>query len=319
MKPAGLFLAAAVLFATCSTAFAGTISSILVFGDSLSDTGNRYFFTGKPDPPYFEGRYSNGLLWHEFLATQLAIPVATPSVRGGTNLAFAGAESGGIVSPILAPSLLTQVVEYLLLKHTVDPSELVAIWAGGNDYLFGDLVKSELPDPTTIVNNIELAVRSLALAGGKQFLIPNLPALGFSPLIRDKGQPGDVEKINASVQMFNRQLAQKLTGLESELGITIYEVNVGGLFNAVRADPTAYGLTDVTNSAYPDHVADANQHLFWDYVHPTTTVHALIGNQAYAAITGIPEPGSLTLTTLGLTALLAFRHRRWLTIRRPVR
>ena len=40
--------------------------NIIVFGDSLSDTGNAFEATGHGEPPstpYFDGRFSNGPVW----------------------------------------------------------------------------------------------------------------------------------------------------------------------------------------------------------------------------------------------------------------
>jgi phospholipase/lecithinase/hemolysin len=56
------------------------ISELYVFGDLLSDTGNLFRATseasgeGFPPPPFFEGRYSNGELWVEGLASELGVP-----------------------------------------------------------------------------------------------------------------------------------------------------------------------------------------------------------------------------------------------------
>jgi hypothetical protein len=71
-------------------------SKIYAFGDSLSDPGNIYnatsfvqWFDGllgleipvlPPSPPYFEGRYSNGPNWVDYLAEDLGITV-TPSTE----------------------------------------------------------------------------------------------------------------------------------------------------------------------------------------------------------------------------------------------
>ncbi|MFN0056363.1 MAG: SGNH/GDSL hydrolase family protein [Planctomycetales bacterium] len=305
---------AVLLLSVASTLNAGQISALLVFGDSLSDTGNLFEVTGKPPGPYFGGRFSNGILWHEHLAQKLGLPAATPSLKGGTNQAWAGAESGLGLSPLFVPNVLTQVLAYLLIQHTVSPTELVAIWAGGNDYLFGELVKADLPKPEKIANDIEAAILALTLAGGRQFLVPNLPFLGYSPLIRDKGAPGDAEKINNSVMLYNALLQTRLMQLENLLGIKIYQVDVATLFEEVRTDPAAYGLTNVTDAAFPDHVPQADEHLFWDYVHPTTRVHGFVADAAYASITHVPEPSSLTVAGVSLL-LLGCRARRLQTRR----
>ncbi len=96
----------------------------MVFGDSLSDTGNIYeatrtgFATRRPAAPYYSpGRWTDGAdntapanqatlqvtqsqftgVWHERLADDLGIPRATPSrIAGGngTNSAHGGATTG---------------------------------------------------------------------------------------------------------------------------------------------------------------------------------------------------------------------------------
>src|SRR5580765_4765387 len=63
--------------------------AIYAFGDSLTDTGNN------PAPPtlYFQGHYSNGSLWIEYLSTQLGLTY---------NPANNHAQSGGETSDALA-------------------------------------------------------------------------------------------------------------------------------------------------------------------------------------------------------------------------
>ena len=71
-----------------SAVHAGGITEIVVFGDSLSDTGNLYLASGKttpPSPPYFLGWFSNGPLWVERLASRLVVVPPRPSLLGGTD------------------------------------------------------------------------------------------------------------------------------------------------------------------------------------------------------------------------------------------
>jgi hypothetical protein len=61
------------------------ISRLVMFGDSLSDNGNLFRFTGEPAPPYWEGRFSNGPTYAEQLANELGAKL--------DDLAFGGADA----------------------------------------------------------------------------------------------------------------------------------------------------------------------------------------------------------------------------------
>jgi hypothetical protein len=65
--------------------WAGQFKEIVVFGESSADTGNVFAATGNtfPDPNYyFQGRWSNGPMWPERLASNLGVPDPTPSLLG---------------------------------------------------------------------------------------------------------------------------------------------------------------------------------------------------------------------------------------------
>ena len=48
-----------------------SIKRIVVFGDSLLDTGNIIKTLEVPGKPYFEGRFSNGIISTEYLAQMI--------------------------------------------------------------------------------------------------------------------------------------------------------------------------------------------------------------------------------------------------------
>src|SRR6478735_2958703 len=68
----------------------GAYSQVVVFGDSLSDTGNvnNQTFGISPGSAYYQGRFSNGPLWVEDLATSLGVAAPTYSRGGGRDYAF---------------------------------------------------------------------------------------------------------------------------------------------------------------------------------------------------------------------------------------
>src|SRR5664279_4977217 len=51
-----------VLLSVSAVAQAGSFSSVVVYGDSLSDNGNLFAATGQPGAPYYQGRRSDGLV-----------------------------------------------------------------------------------------------------------------------------------------------------------------------------------------------------------------------------------------------------------------
>ena len=68
----------------------GEITGIVAFGDSLSDTGNTFLAAGIPPAPYYQGHYSNGPIWLEYLAGRLGVAAPLPSLAGGTDNAWGG-------------------------------------------------------------------------------------------------------------------------------------------------------------------------------------------------------------------------------------
>src|SRR5690606_34523184 len=94
-------LAAAGVLALAGAANAQTYGRLVVFGDSLSDSGNLYLATGgtnPPSPPYSQ-RYSNGPVFTEMLGFNLGLYAAGAPFTGNINFAFAGAETGTPLSP----------------------------------------------------------------------------------------------------------------------------------------------------------------------------------------------------------------------------
>ncbi|CAB4419763.1 unnamed protein product [Rhizophagus irregularis] len=67
--------------------FAIKLDSMIVLGDSYSDNGNGVFKISDgsfPPPPYFEGRFTNGPVWVEYLSKKLGLNSVNYAAGGAT-------------------------------------------------------------------------------------------------------------------------------------------------------------------------------------------------------------------------------------------
>ena len=110
----------------------------------------------------------------EYLAGRLGIAAPTPSLTGGTDHAWGGAETGFGLSAAGTPNINSQVTSFLA-GNTLGATQLVVIDGGANDFFNGQT------DPSVPVAHLVAAIRALAGAGGRTFLVQNLPQLGMIP------------------------------------------------------------------------------------------------------------------------------------------
>ena len=277
-----------------------TISDILVFGDSLSDMGNaKSSILNVPDtPPYWNGRFSNGPVWIEHLSQAYGINTTYgSSTNSGDNRAFGGSQTGQGYSYVLLPNVGTQIDSYISnVKATFGQDELVVLWAGGNDFLYGS------GDPDVISSNMISHITALASAGAEKFLIANLPPLEQTP----EGSSRSVSEQNrlaAGVVEYNNKLDAGVTGLISALNIRVDYIDVHTLFNEIVGNASHLGITNTADSACSssgsilplpicnsgDTVANnVDEYLYFDKAHPTASMHLIIGKYVQTLI-GTPD------------------------------
>lgn len=310
-------------------ASASPFTSMVVFGDSLSDSGNNAIAIGTapgqvvsgnlyvPSYPYASGVYSNGPVWASDAAAALNVPLL-PSLGGGTNFAFGGATTG---TPGGGPggfpySLVQQAGQYLAaVNHHASPTALYVVEGGGNNARATLAAIAALPpgsDPTqTIVsaaqayaNDIKSIVDGLNAAGAKHIIVWNTPNIGVAPAVQSAGlQAAGLGALLASTM--NQALAFEL---KSVADVTMFDIF--GLGTAIAASPAAYGFTDASNAcgAAPSGT-DCNNYVYWDGIHPTAAGHRVIA-EAFVA-SAVPEPSTwaLALIGFGLIGVVAYRRR----------
>jgi outer membrane lipase/esterase len=312
------------------TAGAVPFSSVIVFGDSISDSGNNAFvsdFFGFPTfprgartptpvanqmfvptlPYASSNRYSNGPVWVEQLAATLGLS-AKPSLSGGTNYAFGGARTGPLNSPFPF-SLVDQVHMFLDPNGQVaSPSSLYVVAGGGNDARDAFTIAIGGGDPSALIAayaaNIASILTTLDAAGANDILLTNVPDIGKLPAVQFFGQGAAAAATNVSAA-FNAALAATLASLPLNVRDDVHVLDLFGLLDQVFADPGAFGFTDVTSACAvnPACIANPQGTFFWDGIHATSGGQALLAQAALTALVALPEPGTLLLIGLGVVAL----------------
>ncbi len=278
-----VLLAILAFLVSCSTSMQSIrpinirpINELVVFGDSLSDTGNVFRTTGglyPPNPPYFQGRYSNGRVWVEYLAAKLKLDAAQI-----VNFAYGGATTGSnqIVG---VPGLTAQVQSFTSLQKQANPDALYVIWAGANDYLQG------VSDPNQPIANISSAVKELVEIGAKRLLIANLPDLGNLPATRNHTA---VSMLHALTQCHNQALDKMLEQLHRQSGdkLQVIKLDTYSLYQQAANQPAHFGFTNVTGTCLSSQTSckTPDKFLFWDEIHPTAAAHRYLGKTAFAAV-----------------------------------
>ncbi|MFZ1084558.1 MAG: SGNH/GDSL hydrolase family protein [Terracidiphilus sp.] len=283
-----------ILLAFTSIAQAGSFSSVIVYGDSLSDNGNLYGFTGQPiSPPYYDGRFSNGPVTVERLAASLGAPLVD-FAWGGATTGIGNYGDGGTPTISGADGLPGMLAELAGSSAYLTPSNLqnslVVVWGGPDDYLTGG-------STTQAVGDIDYLVATLEADGATHILVPGMPDLGLTP-----NYYGDSGATEYSL-LFNAQL-------QASLGAGATYVDTFGLMHQIVNNPSAYGLTNVTTPCFNGATvcADPSQYLFWDGFHPTTTVDAIVAQDFQENIT--PEPSSILMLGTGIAGLAGLLRRR---------
>jgi len=284
---------------------------LVFFGDSLSDSRNYYIDTKQftvrpfplvPDHPYLVGgfRFSDGKVWAEYLARALDV-----TSSGKPALAWPGFFKNYAVGRSRARAEvwnLTEQVDLFLddFDKNVSSEALYVFWIGGND--LRDALEAGIADPSGLTTEaiIEAAIAAtienildLHAFGADEFLVLNMPNIAHLPAVEltaaALGMPGLLEQATELTVAYNAGLEEALGYWESVLGDTveIRRFDIFSLFEALLADAEAYGFS---NAAAPCVVPDVwfdaicenpDEHIFWDGVHPTTSLHAFLAGKVH--------------------------------------
>ena len=250
-------------------------SGIVVFGTSLSDSGNAFVLVGDqstppdfdlnplliPSAPYARGghHFSNGPTWIEQYARSVGLggsvrPALGSSSLEATNFAVGAARAYNDGSNY---NLSRQVDTFLQRNGGASPQALYAIEMGGNDvrdafqvYLTGGVNGPAMAAAilNAAVNSIAVNIQRLYAAGATNFVVWSSPRVALTPAIRSLGpQAGFLA--DSLTQAFNAGLTQAIGQLTLALpGSSFARLDAYQLQTAIVAAPAAFNLSNVTTA-----------------------------------------------------------------------
>jgi phospholipase/lecithinase/hemolysin len=336
-----------------------SFSAIYAFGDSLSDAGNLSNATtaiGATEPvapPYYQETYSvlgpittdgtvfsNGPTWVQDLSLSLGLGTLEPSLLGGTDFAYGGAETGSTPqnagqTDLTAISLPSQLVTFEAQPGAVPASALFTMWIGSNDIL--DILNKptltaaqQATDVTDAVNNEMNAIGELVKDGAKHMLVVDLPDLGKTPEVMTGAANGgntpsaSLDALASGLAAsYNTQLNADLYAFLQTHSLDLHILDTYAIIDNAVTNPSAYGLTNVTTPVWSGNFTSSSsgslvatgqaaqdQYLFFDHVHPTETGHSVIAAAAAAVLQQPPAcfaAGTRILTESGEVPVEALR------------
>ena len=213
------------------------IQRLIIFGDSLSDTGNlKSRLKMFPAAPYWIGRFSNGPAWPDYIDAMNRLSVQNHAVGGasvtGKDTMPKGTfmqrmHDGGqfFVSGTTQQQISVFEQGFLLNNQLGSPEKTAAVlWAGANDYISKEPVSGLI---TTFLNSpegeagykvvVERAVaqlvehvRSLYVAGARRVLMVNVPDLGRTPIVlQNTINYLELKKLLEQLRIFQKKMLLK--------------------------------------------------------------------------------------------------------------
>jgi hypothetical protein len=184
-----------------------------------------------------------------------------------------------------------QVGAFLQKTGGIAPADaLYVVQFGGNDVRDALVAAAAGADPLPILQaaaaSIAASIAALHAAGARHFLVWNAPDVGLTPAVRilDAQIPGAAAGATFLSQLFNAFLVGALAPLQPLPGVSIVPFDAFALISAIHTNPGQFGLTNVTDPCLTPNVppftcSNPDEYLFWDGIHPTQAVHAIVAAQ----------------------------------------
>ena len=163
----------------------------------------------------------------------------------------------------------------------------------------GDQVQASAAASTVIsnaLNSIAGNMQTLYALGARKFLVFNAARIDLTPTATRMG--AQVVAVAANLTNgFNQSLAQNVlssAALGGLPGIQIAQLDIASHMAAIIGQPGNFGLANVTDPCItpntPFTCKKPDNYFFWDGIHPTKAVHAIIAQTAAEVLANYPNP-----------------------------
>ena len=278
-------------------------SDLVIFGDSLSDTGNVAQYLGADLPyPYYENRISNGPVAVDVLAARLGLSAGHSGILffsgEGSNYAISGANAAGSDLHDLA----AQFQSFLLdASQGVDAQALYLIMIGGNDVRDASVMGTAgetAAAVTAAVDAILQVLQALLDRGARNVLVSNAPDISKIPETDERAlkHPGLHARAEQLSRDFNQQLREGIAQIDLDAQTRLYQFDLFEHFNAIVGQPGLHGFSNYQDpcfdfDSYSFHPqCDFERFVFFDSIHPTARVHELLGLAMHETLQGTAVP-----------------------------
>jgi len=266
-----------------------------------------------PSAPYAKGghHFSNGATWIEQFAQGrgLAADVG-PAFQSHSSKAHNYAVGGARATNYPDRVNLPQQVQAFLgdVGQTAPADALYVIEFGNNDIrdalvefftvflATGDQAQAGIAANAVItaaLSGIADNIQALYGAGARKFLVLNAARIDLLPAVTALG-PEATTVAGILTDGFNQGLAQNvLTPLGALPDIQIAQLDIADQMATIIGSPSDFGLANatdpcVTPNTPPYTCKIPDSFFFWDGIHPTKAVHAIINQEAVNVLANYP-------------------------------
>ncbi|KAG0261876.1 hypothetical protein BG011_000573 [Mortierella polycephala] len=269
------------------------IANVVVFGDSISDTGNVYNLTkgAWPRPSlYPDGRFTNGHVWTDYVSQERQFNLINFAHGGATTDSKVVQGYSGSNADIPVPGFIQQIESYS--RQPLDPaSTMFVVNFQGNDFIFDPSIGSE-----KVLANIERGIHGLVKLGARHiFVIENFD-MGLIPYFQTQSREMSAlskkqhDEYQDMIQRMNQAYGRphhskpfsNCPGGRRKTNVAFFDLYT--LLQRLNHPRRLkhIGIRDVVhacvNSDYSSRCRHPDRHYYYDMFHFSTKIHRQIAN-----------------------------------------